>query len=269
MPSPRHARSAALHVETEAPGAVAARPRLGVLGEETADRVVDAGVGGGVRARRAADRGLVDDHDLVHLLRPRERPERPRPLRRAVEPPLERRAQGVVHERALPRAGDPGDRAEEAERDADVDILEVVVRRPGEEERAPRLRGAPRLREFDAPAPGEVLPGERRGGGGDLRDRPLRDHRPPVDARAGAEVHDVIRGADGRLVVLDDDDRIAEVAEAGEGLEEARRVAGVEGDARLVEDVEHPGEPRPDLRREPRALRLAGERVPLSRSSVR
>ena len=55
----------ALDVEREAAGLVAARPRLGRARVELADVVEDARVGGRVRARRAADRRLVDVDDLV------------------------------------------------------------------------------------------------------------------------------------------------------------------------------------------------------------
>ena len=60
--------AAALDVEAEAAGLVAARSRLLGLGEELADVVEDAGVGGRVGARRAADRRLVDVDDLVDLV---------------------------------------------------------------------------------------------------------------------------------------------------------------------------------------------------------
>ena len=59
----------ALDVEREAPGLVAARPRLLRLGEQVADDVEEARVRRRVRARRAADRRLVDLDDLVELRR--------------------------------------------------------------------------------------------------------------------------------------------------------------------------------------------------------
>ena len=60
--------AAALDVEGEAARLVAARLRLGQAGEQLADRREDAGVGRRVRARRAADRRLVDVDDLVDVL---------------------------------------------------------------------------------------------------------------------------------------------------------------------------------------------------------
>src|SRR5213078_5285034 len=52
--------AAARDVEREAAGAPAPQPRLGHLREEPADVVEEAHVGGGRRARRPADRALVD-----------------------------------------------------------------------------------------------------------------------------------------------------------------------------------------------------------------
>ena len=83
-----------------------------------------------------------------------------------------------------------------------------------------------------------------------------------VLARAGADVDDPVGGGDGVLVVLDDDERVAEVAQPGQGLDEPVVVALVQPDARLVEDVQDADEPGADLGREPDALRLAaGQRA--------
>ena len=63
--------------------------------------------------------------------------------------------------------------------------------------------------------------------------------------------------ADGRLVVLHHQYRVALGAEAVEGVEEAGVVARVEPDGGLVEHVAHPAKVRAELRREPDALRFA------------
>jgi len=57
--------AATLDVEAETAGFVAAFARFGKHGEEFADGAEDAGVGGRVRARRAADGRLIDFDDLV------------------------------------------------------------------------------------------------------------------------------------------------------------------------------------------------------------
>ena len=77
--------AAAFHVEAEAAGLVAALARFGQHGEEFADRGEDAGVGGGIRARRAADGRLVDLDDFVDVLGAFDFAERAGPLHRAIE----------------------------------------------------------------------------------------------------------------------------------------------------------------------------------------
>ena len=68
--------------------------------------------------------------------------------------------------------------------------------------------------------------------------------------------------ADGVLVVLDDDQRVAEVAQPDQRLDQPVVVALVQPDRRLVEDVEHADQAGPDLGGQPDPLRLAaGQRA--------
>ena len=80
-------------------------------------------------------------------------------------------------------------------------------------------------------------------------------------AGARAEVDEVVGGAHRLLVVLDDDHRVAEVAQPLERRDQLRVVALVQADRGLVEDVEHADERGADLRRQADPLGLAaGER---------
>jgi hypothetical protein len=67
----------------------------------------------------------------------------------------------------------------------------------------------------------------------------------------------VVGRVDGRLVVLDDDEGVAEVTQSDQGLDQALVVALVQPDGGLVEDVEDADESGPDLGGEPDALGLA------------
>ena len=78
-----------------------------------------------------------------------------------------------------------------------------------------------------------------------------------MDAGAGADIDDMIGREDRVLVMFDDDDGIAEIAQPPQRLEQARIVALVQADRRLVEHIEHAGQARADLRGEPDALALA------------
>jgi hypothetical protein len=78
-----------------------------------------------------------------------------------------------------------------------------------------------------------------------------------VLTRTGTDVDDVVGGVDRRLVVLDDDQGVAEVAQPQQRLDQPLVVALVQPDRRLVEDVEHADQAGADLGGQPDALRLA------------
>ena len=91
---------------------------------------------------------------------------------------------------------------------------------------------------------------------------PLAMSSPPCDAGAGAEVDDVVGPLHDGVVVLDDEQGVALVAQRLERGDEPLVVAGVQADGRLVEHVEHAGEVGAELGGEPDALGLAaGERL--------
>ena len=80
-------------------------------------------------------------------------------------------------------------------------------------------------------------------------------------AGAGAEVEQMVGGADDVGVVLDDEDGVAEVAERVHDADELGGVAGVQADGGLVEHVECADETRAERGGELDALRFAaGER---------
>ena len=90
-----------------------------------------------------------------------------------------------------------------------------------------------------------------------LLGRAFGHHLAAMDAGARAHIHDMVGGEDRLLVMLDDDDAVAEVAEPVERLEQPRIVALMQPDGRLVQHIEHAGEARADLRGEADALALA------------
>ena len=168
-------------------------------------------------------------------------------------------AEDVVDECGLAAAGDAGDADEGAEGEVGVDVLQVVGAGAGDAEPAvggPGHEGARGEGRFafgwnaDAEFACEVASGERLWGGGDFRERALRDDLSTERSSPGADVDDVVGGGDGVVVMLDDEDGIAEVAEAPEGVEQPVVVALVEADARFVEDVEHADQSAADLRAE-------------------
>jgi hypothetical protein len=165
----------------------------------------------------------------------------------------------------------PGDGDEGAEGDRHVHAAQVVLAGAVDADRALLVERAPLGGDADLLLAAQVLAGDRGAVRGDFVDGAGGDHLAAVLARARAHVDEVVGHAHRLLVVLDDDDGVAEVAELREGGEEARVVALVQADRGLVEDVEHPDQPRADLRREPDALRLAARerlRRPVEREVV-
>src|SRR5271169_5802387 len=84
----------------------------------------------------------------------------------------------------------------------------------------------------------EVLAGERGAVGDEIGRRALEDDPAAVVAGAGAEVDNPVGVRHDRLVVLDDDDRLAGVDEPVEQAEQLPDVGEVEAGGRLVEDVD-------------------------------
>ena len=157
----------------------------------------------------------------------------------------------------LPEPDTPVTQVKQPERDLGRHVLQVVLGGADDLERLALLRRAALFRQRDLPRAGEILPGEAGGVGHDVVGRALGDDLAAVDAGAGADVDHVVGLHDGVLVVLDDDDGVADVAQVLERAEQALVVALMQPDRRLVEHVEHAGEAGADLRGEADALGFA------------
>ena len=162
----------------------------------------------------------------------------------------------LIDKTRLAGAGHARDAGERPERDGHIDMAEVVLRRAAHGQEFPVSLAALR-RNGDLLDAGEILAGDRARAAHDVLQRPGRDDLAAVYARAGADVHDIIGGAHGVLVVLDDQNGVAEVAELTERGEELVVVALVQADRRLVEDVENAHQARTDLRGKADALAFA------------
>ncbi len=182
------------------------------------------------------------------------------PQLRLVEPVGDRRVERLVDQRGLAGPRDPGDAAEDAEGDRHVDLLQVVLPRPLDDQLAAGLPAL--LRNRDLPLARQELTGHRRRIGLDLLRGSLGDHVAAVLARARAKVDDVVRRAHGPLVVLDHDHGVAQVAQPLQRLDQLGVVALVQADRGLVEDVEDTDQAGADLRRESDPLRLSARQRP-------
>ena len=255
--------AAALGVEAEPADAVAALPGLLGAGEHAADVVPHAGVGGRVRARRAADRRLIDFDQPIELRHAAQALMRRRPRFGAVELARERRGQRVDHQRALARAAHAGDADEQPQRNLDVDVLQIVRRRAGELQH-PRLRRLASLGRQRNRLPARKIAARERSlqSGAPRPACPAATTVPAAAAGAGADVDQIVARPHQRFVVLDHDHRVALLLQIAQRGDQPVVVARMQADRRLVEQIQHADQPRADAGRQPHALPLAAaERV--------
>src|SRR5262249_42208451 len=158
--------------------------------------------------------------------------------------------ENVVDQRALARAAYPGDRNEEAERNLDIDILEVVVSCTVDLKAFSRRRPS-LVRDGNLFHPGEILAGKAVRIRAHVGEGTGRDHWSPRHPGTGSEVNEIVSGAHGFFVVLDDDHGIAHIPEPFQAAQQPFVVARVQADTRLIEDVEHADEAAADLAGQP------------------
>ena len=96
----------------------------------------------------------------------------------------------------------------------------------------------------DLRAAGEVFAGDGVGIVAHLVDCACGEQSAAELAGAGAEIEEVVGGADDVGVVLDDEDGVAEIAELFHDADELGGVARVQADGGFVEDVERADETR-------------------------
>ncbi len=214
----------------------------------------------GFDRRRPPDRRLVHVDDLVEQLQAHDSAVFARRRLRRVDALHQHREEDVADERRLARAGYAGDGNEVAERDRDVDVAQVVLSGALDLEHLTGQR-PPRLRHRDLFATAQVPPGDRPLDLADPGDWSAVDDLSAVLTGSRPDVDHPVALANRLLVVLDDDDGVAEVAQPGQRVDEPPVVALVQSDRGFVEHVQGADETGTDLTGEAYALGLAtGER---------
>ncbi len=281
--------AAVLDIEGEAAGCEA--PHFGVRGlfEEGADVVEHAGECGRVAPRSASDRALVDFYQLVDVGDALDAGVRERAQPGVVELVFEHRHQGLVDEGGFAAAAHAADAYEAAQRDVYVNVFQVVALGATDADGA--LASAAAFRHGDFVAAPQVVEGDRRpdddvrvvcgvrgfwrgvavrrgarvsvrvSGWG--RVRALAEQQPrrsreadPAALLAGARahIHQPVRTQHRLDIVLHHHHRIALVPQLLQRGNQLAVVPLVQPDARLIQNVEHIHQLRPDLRGEPDAL---------------
>ena len=253
--------ASALDIEGEASHLVSPQPGLGGFGKHFSDLIKDAGVGGGVAAAGAADGGLVHFDQTVDLGQAIDSVMGQRMFTSAKMSP-HRAKQDLVHQGALARARDAGHAHQAAEREGGVDALQVVPPRVLDDEGGFLVQRPAIFRRGQAAPTGEVVPGEAVLVLGDLGGGALGDHGPPVHPGGGANIHQVIGGPNGVLVVFDHHDGVADVGQVPQGLQQPFIVSLMEANGRFVQHIAAAHQPRSHLGGQTNALGFAaGKRV--------
>ena len=159
---------------------------------------------------------------------------------RAVELARRRGRQDVEHERALPGAAHARDARQQADGKFHVDAAEIV--RPRLAHREKRAAGLLLLRVADDAQLARQRRPRARDLGGKLharRGRALEQQMAALRARLGPELDDLVGDAHRVLVVLDDEHRVAAIAQRADRLEQFLVVVRMQSDAGLVEHVDH------------------------------
>ena len=154
----------------------------------------------------------------------------------------QRTLENVGDQGGLARTGDAGDRDEQAQRELGRDIAQVVFTRAVHREQACRVARTTVPRHVDATRTAQILSRNRGGGVDHIVNRASRDDFAAMLASARTEIDEVVGLANRFFVVLDDDDRVAEITELLERVEQPPVVALVQADAGFVEDIQHADE---------------------------
>jgi hypothetical protein len=151
---------------------------------------------------------------------------------------FERLVEDIMHQRGLPRTGDARDRHQHPQRDADLQVLEVVQARAADLENTLRIALAARAKAAGPELAAQIAPGKRAGPVGHQRGAgAFKDDPSAALARAGPQIHDVVGGADDVGVVLDHHNGVAQLAQFLQNPDQPARVAAVQPDRGFIQYV--------------------------------
>ena len=122
------------------------------------------------------------------------------------------------------------------------------------------------LRHGNVSLAGEKLPGDGAFAGRDLIRCSGKDQSASIAPGAWPQVNQPIGCSHGIEIMLDDDDCIAQIAQAGQGGEQFFIVALMQADAGFVKNIQHPHQSAADLAGQTDALRFPAGKGALSRS---
>ena len=201
----------AAHVKGETSRRVAARLRLRRTRKQRAKIIPQANVRSRVGTRRAANRRLVDIDNLIDTLDALDFLIRTHRARRTVNGIRKGRCDSVGNQGALTRSRHAGNDRKRTKLDLGGNVFEVVG--AGARDLKAAATGlAALIGNPDHSFAGQISARHRLGTRHDIGRRSRRDYVSAVHARAGAHVDHIVGSTNRILIMLDDDDGIADIA---------------------------------------------------------
>src|ERR1700678_17801 len=220
--------AAAGNVERKMAGSESAFFGFGRGGEDFADAVESFQIRCRIGARRPADGRLVDHFHGADGIVAFQAVAEFAPIAAGAAGP-QRFVKNIVDQRGFARAGDAGDRDEQAQRNHDVEAFDVVAARAENlDEFSLGLAAARRDQDFQFAA--EVAPGDRVRIFQHLVTSAGKNQLTAVLAESGTKVQKVVGGHDGVGIVFDYEQRIAQNAQAFQDFDQAVGSARVQAD---------------------------------------
>src|SRR5215470_2974813 len=142
-----------------------------------------------------------------------------------------------MQQRGFTRSRNSCDGHQHSERNLHIDVLEIVRPRPANRD-LPSPRGTPVRGDWYAQFLREITSGERIWGCLDLLVVSFRDDLAAVLAGARSQIEDVVAGAHDIGVMLYHQHGVSQIAQAMENANEPLRVAAVQADRWLIQNVE-------------------------------
>ena len=233
-----HLAASTLRVEGEIARLVAARFSQRLGGIELANLVVSLHISGRVAARRAPYGVLVHQlHTADAAQVARHSGALPYILRRAVKTPLQHIVQHLLHQARLSRPAHTRHHRQHSQREVHIHQVQIVAICAVDADAVPPRSAGPGQR--NALLAQQVLRRQRlcRGLLHQLLRCAGKDHLATQASCSGADVNDIVSCTHDVLVVFHHNHRVAQIAQPFQHAYQAVRVARMQTDGRLVENI--------------------------------
>ena len=247
---------AALHIEGEAAGTIAADPGIRSRCKKIADIIEQAGIGSGVGARCTADRALVNVDHLVQMLHADDLTTDAGAGTGMIQLAKQGLVQHLIYEAGFTRAGYAGDAGQRAQRNIHIHILQIVFCCSANGKRfSVALSSYGRNR--DLLYARQVLTGNGFGFGNNILQCAGGHDLTAMAARSWAHIHNVIRRAHCILVMLYYNQGVPQIPKLFQSRNQLVVISLVQTNRRLIQNIQYAHQRGSDLGCKADSLALA------------